>query len=515
MTLNTFLLAIVFTAFISGCAGTGSPGSKDKRLEDSREKPIELSSAPLPETQLVQVANPGDEKLESQFLSERQRTVFSRTPKIAMAELNAMRSQLDQSLDLCEGLPVHKEAVPIARVKLPPYRTYYSDPAFRTRVMRITNGGFGDVHKPMYSTVQAWNADESLMILYHGGNSNEGHHLYDGKTYKRIRSLPIQPVDLEQVFWSHTEPDYFYYVSEGASHYNKLVKFNARTRKATPVVNLAPMCGKDIVPTSGNDIQMPSYDDNLFSFRCSEDEESLMRMFTYNVDTGEIKSRKIGSGSDFGAWDAPAPAPSGKRFRLENTVLSADLEPAERRLNMGDVFTHASIGQLASGEDAFFSVAFAEAADNCTNDVDKGIGHLIAHSLESGECRSIISQGNGYPYPASSTHISALSHLRPGWVAVSSVGTPEKFPTLQPNETLEPLVSEIYLANTDPNNQKVCRLAQHRSYARSAKKGGYHPYFGEPHVTLSPSGTRMLFGSDWYDSGTVNTYVIELPAYKP
>jgi len=42
----------------------------------------------------------------------------------------------------------------------------------------------------------------------------------------------------------------------------------------------------------------------------------------------------------------------------------------------------------------------------------------------------------------------------------------------------------------------------------------YQPYFGEPHVTISPTGTRLLFGSDWYDSGAVDSYVIELPSHE-
>ena len=76
------------------------------------------------------------------------------------------------------------------------------------------------------------------------------------------------------------------------------------------------------------------------------------------------------------------------------------------------------------------------------------------------------------------------------------------------------LLSEIYLANTDPDNEVVCRLAHHRSFAKDAKRGGYKAYFGEPHATISPSGTRIVFGSDWYDSGSVNAFVIELPAYS-
>ena len=96
---------------------------------------------------------------------------------------------------------------------------------------------------------------------------------------------------------------------------------------------------------------------------------------------------------------------------------------------------------------------------------------------------------------------------------MSSVGY-DQFEWFTNKRKAPTLFSEIYLVNTDPENEEVCRLAQHRSFGKKATRGGYKPYFGEPHATISPSGTRVLFGSDWYDSGAVNAYVIELPGYQ-
>src|SRR5207237_3006413 len=86
------------------------------------------------------------------------------------------------------------------------------DPQFGTTIRRITAvapGISGDaVIKPMYSTVAAWNADESRLILYHVGH---GHELYDGRTYAFLQSLPIAPNDIEQVYWHGTDPEVFFY----------------------------------------------------------------------------------------------------------------------------------------------------------------------------------------------------------------------------------------------------------------------------------------------------------------
>lgn len=97
---------------------------------------------------------------------------------------------------------------------------------------------------------------------------------------------------------------------------------------------------------------------------------------------------------------------------------------------------------------------------------------------------------------------------------MSSIGRSSQFNFFSNNEPAPPLLSEIYLANTDPTDPVTCRLAHHRSYGKGATNGGYAPYFGEPHATISPSGTRIVFGSDWYDSESVDTYVLELPRFN-
>ena len=97
---------------------------------------------------------------------------------------------------------------------------------------------------------------------------------------------------------------------------------------------------------------------------------------------------------------------------------------------------------------------------------------------------------------------------------MSSIGSADQFEYFTNKRLAPALLSEIYLADTDPKHRVTCRLAHHRSYGKAAKNGGYPAYFGEPHATISPSGTRILYGSDWYDSGTVDSYVLELPGYK-
>jgi hypothetical protein len=161
----------------------------------------------------------------------------------------------------------------------------------------------------------------------------------------------------------------------------------------------------------------------------------------------------------------------------------------QRTLDVAVPWEHASLGRGASGP-LYGAVDFDGSPP----------GTLVVHAMRTGGKRPVISTDTGWPYPPSGTHVSGLARNgSPGWFAVSVVG--------QPPDTCVPC-GELLLANADTG--EVCRVAHHRSYAGWGRWG----YWGEPHVVLSPSGTRLLFGSDWGDGSTVDTYVAELPAYQ-
>jgi hypothetical protein len=65
----------------------------------------------------------------------------------------------------------------------------------------------------------------------------------------------------------------------------------------------------------------------------------------------------------------------------------------------------------------------------------------------------------------------------------------------------------------DTTTGRVCRAAHHRSWGRENPRLA-EPYWAEPHVVPSPSGTRAVFASDWGGGGTVDTYVLELPVHR-
>ncbi len=414
------------------------------------------------------------------------------------------------SENLCEGLFTGTERVAIPAVAEPPFMKYYKDPAFGSKVIRITDAREGEVFKPAYSSMQAWNADESLLLLYRGGE-NSAHILVDGKTYEPFRELDIVPSDLEEVYWSHTDPDTFYYVSKYSRDYGFLKRYSIKDDKSYKVRDFYDICGKQGLPTGGNDVQMQSLDDDLFGFRCRKSEDEFF-MFSYRPSTDEVIQAPLSKEQGWEPWSAPIPGPSGERFWLQGKVLEPDMKAVTLKQDMYKYHEHANIGQTHDGQDAVFQAVFDPSPNGCDDDLWQGVGHLIVHNMETGECRPVINEAKGYPYTTSGTHVSAQAYRNPGWIAMSSIGY-GSFDFFSNKRKAPALLSEIYLANTDPDNEVVCRLAHHRSFAKDAKRGGYKAYFGEPHATISPSGTRIVFGSDWYDSGSVNAFVIELPAY--
>ena len=417
----------------------------------------------------------------------------------------------DEKLGLCSGSITHTERVHITPVGKPPFMAYYKDPAFGTKVIRISNSRKAEATKPAYSTMQAWNADESLLMLYRTGHGTNDHVLYDGNTYERLGPLDIWPVDIEEVWWSRTDPASLFYVSGEEGQKGHFLRYNLANNTKTLIKDFSKVCGANAIPTGGGDVFMQSEDDDLFAFRCDNEQKS-QTMFTYRLSTDEIVTAELGGKTRWNTSTAPAASASGERLWLQGYSLKTDLKTVEQAMDLANSENHSSIGRTHDGQDAIYQVVFNRSPGGCDGDLWNGVGHIVQHNLETGACRPLVGETQGYPYTTSSTHVSALSTKHPGWVAGSSIG--KEFDWFGNGRKAPALFSEIYLANSDPDNPVVCRLAHHRSYGKQATNEGYAPYFSEPHATISPSGTRIIFGSDWYDSGSVDTYVIELPMHK-
>ena len=386
--------------------------------------------------------------------------------------------------DLSSGLVINDlSAHNMQAISKPAYLGTIIDPSFGTTIRRISDAGVGGVIKPMYSTIQAWNANESMMILYNQTISQ--HELLDGQNYNFIRILnDISPADLEQIFWDYDDPDVFYYPEINTDNF---IKYTVSNQTKQTLFNMATVSSCNGEIHLGNDVQMMSWDSDLITFRCDNTEA-----FSYRISTGELTTFSISNTAD----TAPSAGPSGNYFYHNSSVYDVDGN-FEYDLNESSP-EHSSMGKLANGNDAYFAIAFAQGPNGGC------IGDIIAHDLTTGDCFPLISQSQGYDYPQSGTHMSANAHKNTdgGWIAASMMGYDQDGQSL--------LDQELVIAKADEGNIIVCRIGHHRSDEDE------FDYWGEPHATISPSGTRVLFGSDWSgaeDGQSVDSYVVELPSY--
>jgi len=421
------------------------------------------------------------------------------------------------SATMCTGLVTDREPVTISSMAKPAPMVPYNDPALGAKVIRITDAQSGEVIKPVYNTIQAFNADESLLMLYHTGTAaSGGHHLYDGKTYQLLRVVDIRPRDLEQVYWDTTNPNLFYYVASSGDYANNYVQYDVSTNTKTALHDFTGLCTGNAIPTAGNDPQMTSWDSDVIGLRCPA---APFNTFTYRKSTDTVSPMVgLSSNPQYSDYVSANATPGGQRAFLRGDVLNANSMTIQRTLDMVDSGAfkgeHSVLGKTSGGADAYFSVLFDSNPNSCSGDANRGIGTLTMWNIETGACRVLVGQSNGYNYPLSGIHPSALSYQQPQWVAASIIAYND-FDSFGSGQLAPLLASEIILANTDPDDPAVCRLAHTRTTGKSATNGGYAGYFGEPHPVISPKGTRIVFGSDWYDSGSVDTFIIELPPYQP
>jgi hypothetical protein len=399
-----------------------------------------------------------------------------RSPLVASLLVLALIALASPALpaDLCQGLVADRLAHPMTPVAKPAVQQAVRDAQLGAVVRRITAAapvpGNDTAVVPMYSTVSAWNADESLLLLYRVGR---GHELYDGRSYRFLRALDIAPNDVESVFWHTTDPDALFYLSGTG-----IVRYRPSTGARTTVRTFS-FCAGPV--STGSDPTFTSWSSSTFGLKCGS------TAFYYHADSNSV----TGSGTTSG--EPPKPAPSGTLGVADGWVVDLARRPL-RRLDLADPRSHACPGRLANGRDLWATVAFDPGP------AGSGVGSLVVFDLQDGTSRVVVGPATGWPYPPTGTHLSTLAYRAPGWTFLSIVGTGKGAAVLD---------GELVVA--DANTGRVCRAAHHRSLGKENPNLAV-PYWAEPHVVPSPTGTRAVFASDWGGGASVDTYVLEMPA---
>ncbi|MDE2253265.1 MAG: hypothetical protein KGL42_03225 [Betaproteobacteria bacterium] len=455
-----------------------------------------------------------------------------------------------------------KTLIPYSPLAKQPKLKYFTDPDFGTRMLRITDAKAdwnSQIAIPVYPTTQAWNADETLLILYvsqplssTGVAGSWG--LFDGKSYAFIQFLPINPADVEQFYWSTTNPQVLYYVNNGQPNgtwVNQLTQANiVPSAKASNGTITAVQVTQTVIHDFANDFKSGGLLAGAVSgagtitvvsggedpFAMSEDND-LIGLGAYLNKNGpggsaayaafsyRISSNTIGSPFTVEA-DVPQALPSGRgSYFYKDTsgvqILDAVTNKVLRTLPF-DGTQHSDLLRNAAGDDIIVGVQFDVPSGGAT-------GTLVwANLTKGGTVNTLIGPAAGDPYPPGGTLVSGRAYKNPGWLAAGIVGCPSgstgNCNGPNPSVSGSPMTyldQEVLVANVD--NGGIFRVAHHRSTGNYSNASNSN-YWAQPNVTISPSGTRVLFQSDWGSANPsspvinpnaiVDTYVIELPAYK-
>jgi hypothetical protein len=436
---------------------------------------------------------------------------------------------LNATVDLGTGLMTGKAKVPYSALAKPAKGLRVADPDFpATHIVRITdakNDWNCATAIPVYPTIQAWNADESLLILYVtsalGGSSQTGHALFDGRTYAFKEWLDINPADVEQFYWDTADPDLLYYVDnyQNPAQHNVLTRMHVSTGVKDALHDfaldavaggaLSSAAGTTLV-SGGEDPFSMSLDNDLIGLGCylghnGPGGAAALQAFSYRLSTNVIGQNFLAEAT------VPQATPSGSHtYFYDSNAQTKVLDPLTNAVQYTFTYSgedHSDMLRNAAGDDIIAGAQY---------DGPSGSGNLMWANLSvGGSVHTIIGEASDDGYPTPGTLVSGRAYKSPGWVAVGVVG--------EINETSTYLDQEILLANVDTGN--VYRVAHHRSTGAFYNAADSN-YWAQPNVTISPSGTRILVQSDW-GCGTpgpsakadpnaiVDTYVIELPCYTP
>ncbi len=362
----------------------------------------------------------------------------------------------------------------------PGYLQPTRDPTFGTPFVRITDPGRellpGIVCKPQYcrhrySSTQAWNADQSLLVIHKGC---PGLCFLDGRTYKPL----FQRYPSGTCEWHPSNPEEMICVSS-----SEIYRWRVRSGERETIYDPPGYSQLQFGPGKNN----LSWSGDRLVIRALSPSGRLVA-FPYDIRTGtkypDIQLDRLNGKNHYCTI-----SPSGRyTFCYQEMPDKTDIAyiftvdgklvqhwPEHHRPGHGDMMID------EDGSDVYVGISKSEP--------DKY--QLIKRRLSDGAVTVLTPRG-----PAQ--HASVRSIRRPGWVFVTFGGSYER----AARRRGLPLYGEIVAIRTDGSGE-IRRIVHHHS----AK----HNYLSEAHGSPSPDGSQVIWASNWDEpGGPVAAYVAQL-----
>jgi hypothetical protein len=387
-----------------------------------------------------------------------------------------------------------QDAVPMPALGQPPAGVTFFDPAFGSRLTRITDARHFDPEPrpglfPLYSKREAWNADETRLLLA----SDDGRTLlFDGRTYEYRATL--DGVGGDDVMWHPSNPNLVLWTGDADevpalfaedvtnSHRQELFRFE----------------GYEFANTRGEGNL--SADGRSFAVvEASTDPESgdtrFQRLLLLSIDgdatalhATEVAHLDLPPTLD--GFDWVSVSPSGNYVVVDYATTSdgpfQGVEVYDRHfrrkwhkpLGAG----HSDLGVDAAGKEFLVMDVYDPDTDRTVyKRFDLANGHeTVLFDLD----------------PSFDQHVSCRNQRLTDWCFVSTF---DYIARLEDDEDdWLPFEDEIFALKVD-GSHAVRRLAHHHSrrYSPDTPDADTSVYYAEPHATVSRSATRVLFGSNW------------------
>jgi len=354
--------------------------------------------------------------------------------------------------------------------------TTYTDIKFGTYITRITDAraiGIPGII-PNYSKRQAWNKDESLMLLQTGSGI---FRLYNGTNYQFVCELT--GVEGEDVFWHPVNVSTIIY-NPG----NALYSCNVNTNQSTLIKEFSNYLWAN-TRGEGN----LSNDGRYYAFVGRYTDTTFNAIHVYDFQTNSIIS-SMNLPSNLADFDWVSISPSGNYvvvdYADEVTGRYHGVEVYSRNLNfiwqkpLGA--GHSDLGIDVNGDDILVM-------DIYNSDSNKVF--FKKFKLSTGQETVLLSTSQLFY-----DHISCRNELRKDWCFVSTFDNPGRLT----HDSIGWLSfeDEVFALKLDGSKQ-VQRIAHHHSrrFSPITPDPDNSVYWAEPHATVSRIGNRILWGSNW------------------
>lgn len=385
----------------------------------------------------------------------------------------------------------------------PAARVPFRDPSFGTCIVRVTDRT-ADLSpddtsaglKNEYSRVLSFNADGTRLLVM---GIEATWYLYDATTLRPLRELPLGT----EPRWDPQDPDVVYYSDE-----TRLMAYDVLADEQTLVHDFAADFPDQTLAAVWTRWEgRPSADGRYWGLMAEDEDWETAAFLVYDRARDDVvASRDMRGvpGVDEGI-DHVTISPLGTYFvasfdlSCEEGQLGDDGHPCglmvyDRDLSNGRsllrVIGHYDLALDADGQEV---IIFQDIDEDSISMLDLATGTVTPLWPID------------FSHTAIGLHFSGCAFDRPGWALVSTHdGDPTAYTWMD---------DQVFAVELKPDG-RVVRLAHTHSLVDEDQE---HDYWAEPHASVNPDFTRVLFTSNWGRSGTgeVEMFLIALPPDWP